>query len=139
MADPSDFAALLPGDVIPPVELLVDRLALVRYAGAADDYVAQHWDHPFMTGQGYPDVIVHGWLTSAHMCRAVTDWMPPDVAHIGAFAVRYRLPLFPGMLRCGGEVVEADAGQAKLALWARNAGGDTVATASMTLERLFIP
>ena len=67
------FADLAAGLVIPTLEVEIDRADLIRYAGAADDYVRQHWDHPFMIASGYPDVVVHGWLTFAHMCRAATN------------------------------------------------------------------
>src|ERR1700712_3046386 len=100
MSLPETFADIPVGFQIPAVELDVDRLALVKYAGAADDYVRQHWDHPFMIGQGYPDVIGHGWLSFAHMCRAVTDWAPPSLAAITRYAVRYHRPFHPGRLTC---------------------------------------
>jgi acyl dehydratase len=123
----------LPGDTLPPLAVEIDRSALIRYAGAADDYVRQHWDHSFMIGQGYPDVVVHGWLTTAHMLRALTGWVPPAVATLARYAVRYRRPIFPGTLHCGGTVTRSAAGEAEVALWARNADGATLATGTALL------
>ena len=127
------FDGIVPGAVLPELAVAIDRAAVVRFAGAAEDYVPQHWDHPFMIAAGYPDVIVHGWLVFAHMTRAVTDWLPPDVGHIADYSVRYRRPFYPGTLCCGGEVVAVEGDRARLTLWARDESGATVTTADMTL------
>jgi acyl dehydratase len=132
------FADIRVGFEIPPVELEVDRLALVKYAGAADDYVRQHWDHPFMIAQGYPDVITHGWLSFAHMCRAVTDWAPPARATITRYAVRYHKPFHPGRLICGGTVESIEDEQLTVALWARNIAHVVLATGSITIAPLAV-
>jgi acyl dehydratase len=134
IATPEEFALIGPGDEVPPLTVEIDRLALIKYAGAADDYVDVHWDHPTMIAQGYPDVIVHGWLSYAHMCRAVTDWISPRLAAFTSYGVRYHLPLYPGTLTCGGKVTEAADGVVAIALWGRNGAGDTVATGTVTLE-----
>lgn len=128
------FADIVAGQELPPLTVAIDRLALIRYAGAADDYVRQHWDHPFMIAQGYPDVIGHGWLTFAHMSRAVTDWAPPDRAVIAGFAVRYHKPFHPGTLFCGGTVSSVADGRAQVALWSRNAAGTLLASGTATLK-----
>lgn len=133
MVQIASLAALAAGDEIPELEVEVDRLALIKYAGAADDYVRQHWDYPFMIAEGYPDVIGHGWLTFAHMCRAVTNWAPPAVARMGRYAVRYHKPFHPGTLICGGAVTSADVEGVELAIWGRNAGGELLATGTITL------
>jgi acyl dehydratase len=130
-----DFVAIRPGIVLPEIAVEVDREALVRYAGASDDYVRQHWDHAFMIENGYPDVLAHGWLTMAHMCRVVTEWAPRD-AGIAAYKVRYHQPLYPGRLHCGAQVESVDGDTATLALSGRNAVNETVASASVTLVRV---
>jgi acyl dehydratase len=135
IATPEDFARIAPGDEVPPLTVEIDRLALVKYAGAADDYVREHWDHPHVTAKGYPDVIAHGWLTFAHMCRAVTDWVPPLLASFANYGVRYHRPLYPGTLTCGGTVTAVADGVVELALWGRNGDGDIVATGTVTLKR----
>jgi acyl dehydratase len=129
------FTGIGAGIALPEIVVDIDREALVRYAGASDDYVRQHWDYAFMIENGYPDVLAHGWLTMAHMCRVVTDWAPHD-AGIAGYAVRYHQPLYPGALRCGGEVERVEGDKAMLALWGRNAAGETVASAALTLLRV---
>jgi acyl dehydratase len=137
MSQIAAFADVHEGQQLPELEMTIDRLSLVKYAGASDDYSFQHWDHPRMTAQGFPDVVAHGWLTFGYMCRAVNDWAPPEIADIQAFAVRYRRPTFPGRVVCGGRVVKTreENGQrlADLDLWARNGDGEVTTTATMTL------
>lgn len=128
------FSDLAVGAECPQLRVEIDREALVRYAGASDDYVAQHWDHPFMIAQGYPDVIGHGWLTFAHMSRAVTNWMPPAVAAIGGFNVRYHRPFYPGTMTCGGRIEVIDGSKATLSLWARDGHGETIAAGGLWLR-----
>jgi acyl dehydratase len=80
----------------------------------------------------------HGWLTFAFMCRVVTDWIPLEVADIKSYAVRYHRPTLPGVLRCGAEIVGKSAAAAtrrlELKLWARDAAGEMIASAPLTLE-----
>ena len=128
----AEASAIVAGDELPPIELSIDRESLVRYAGASDDYVRQHWDHAFMIANGYPDVLTHGWLTFAHMCRVVTDWAPADAA-IARYAVRYHQPLYPGRLRCGGRVDSVEGDTVDLSLWGRNADDQLVASATVAL------
>ncbi len=131
------FAEVVEGQEIPVLATEVDRLGLVKYAGASDDYTYVHWDHPRMIAEGYPDVVVHGWLTFAFMCRAVTEWAPAEVADVRAYSVRYRRPTFPGAVTCGGRVTarrrEGGVELVDLDLWSRDADGQITTTATMTL------
>ena len=74
----SSFEKIQAGDNVPLFERVVDTEQLVRYAGASGDFSRQHWDHEYMVNQGFPGVIVHGWLTFAIMCEAVARWIPPE-------------------------------------------------------------
>lgn len=113
---------------------------LVKYAAVAEDFARQHWDQPYMTGLGFPNVIVHGWLTLTYMCQAVTDWLPPDVAKIAGYEARHRRPAFPGEMTVGGRVtrktVEDDRRTLHLDIWARDAAGETLTSGSMKLIML---
>jgi len=135
MAKLRRFEDISEGLIVPPLTVDISRQDLVKYAGASDDYMPQHWDHPYMTGQGYSDVVVHGWLTFAHMCRAVTDWAAPDIAVIAGFAVRYHKTQHPGLLECGGTVTAADGETAQLSLWGKSGAAETVASGQLTLKR----
>lgn len=137
MSKIASLADLREGQEAPPLEVVAGRDTLVRYAGASDDYAYQHWDHPKMIALGFEDVVVHGWLTFAYMTRVVTDWIPPEVADIKDFAVRYRKTTLPGPIRCGGQVVRVRDGASgplvDLELWARDGAGELTTTATMTL------
>jgi acyl dehydratase len=134
----TSLAGLREGQKIPVLEVEIDRAALVRYAGASDDYAYQHWDHPKMVELGFPDVVVHGWLTFAHMVRAVSEWIPRELAEVATYAVRYRKPTFPGRITCGGRILGihpgTDGPRIELELWSRDAGGEITTTASMRLQ-----
>jgi acyl dehydratase len=87
-----------------------------------------------MMASGYPDVIVHGWLTMAHMCRVATAAFPAGWT-TSSYTVRYLGALHPGLLRCGGAVSDNNGWAAGLALWARDQTGRDVASASLLLSR----
>lgn len=118
---------------MPGLSMTIEREDLIRYAGGADDYVRQHWDHPFMIENGFPDVVVHGWLTFAHMCRVVEAWLPPSDWTISRYSVRYVKTTFPGHVSFGGEVIESSRQGADLSLWARNEVGEVTTTAIVTV------
>ena len=134
----ASFDELFEGQEVPELVREVDTLTFVKYCGAADDYARPHWDHLYMTGQGFPGVVGHGWLTFAYMCQAVTSWIPLEIADIRRYAVRYHRPALPGPIRCGGTVlqksVEGGRAQAKLTLWAKDGDGVTIASSPMTVE-----
>jgi acyl dehydratase len=129
------FDRIETGEALPLLQTDITREDLVRYAGGADDYVRQHWDHPFMIESGFPDVVVHGWLTFAHMCRAVEAWLTPEEARIAQFSVRYLAPTYPGPLSCGGEVVSRQCDSIIVGLWASDVHGNRTTRAEMTLVR----
>jgi len=128
------FAQIAQGMNLPPLDVTITRADLVRYAGASDDYVAQHWDQQMMLEAGFDDVVVHGWLCFAHMCRCVTNWATPAVATIVSYRIRYLRPLYPGQITCGGLVEQVDDDKAQLSLWARNMAGEKVTIADMVLR-----
>ncbi len=119
------------GDNLPELLVEITHRDLIRYAGAANDYLPQHWDRDMMRGDGFADVVVHGWLGCAHLCRAATAVFAPDRWVLDRYAVRYRRPLHPGPVVCGGRLVACDGETREVSGWIRDAGGATVTTASM--------
>lgn len=134
---PNSVEQLHEGQELPQLERHISAEDLVRYAGASNDYSRQHWDHAYMVSEGFPGVIVHGWLTFAVMCEAVHGWIVPETADITSFSVRYHRPHLPGHMSCGGRVArivtDAPAPHAELELWARDASGATTASARVML------
>lgn len=116
---------------LPELAFAITRQDLVRYAGAANDYLPQHWDQEQMRGEGFPDVVVHGWLGCAHLCRAATAVLTPDRWTLAHYAVRYRRPVYPGEVRCGGTVTTREDGAKQVDGWIKDAKGEIVTTATL--------
>jgi acyl dehydratase len=62
------------GQEIPARTFPVQRVDLVKYAGASGDFNPIHWNETFAKSVGLPDVIAHGMYTMAEGGRFVTDW-----------------------------------------------------------------
>ena len=92
------------GDALPPLEVELGRVDLVRYAGASGDFNPIHWNERFAKSVGLPDVIAHGMLTMAQAGRVLTEWAG-DPAAVVEFGVRFTRP-----------VVVPDPGSATLSL-----------------------
>ena len=70
----------------------IQRVDLVRYAGASGDFNPIHWNERFATSVGLPDVIAHGMFTMAAAIRVVTDWAG-DPAAVVEYGVRFTRPV----------------------------------------------
>jgi acyl dehydratase len=132
------FGDIQEGQELPPVQRAIDRLQLIKFAGAVDDYSAPHWDHLYMVQNGFSGVIVHGWLTFAVMCQAVSRWIPLELVDFKSFAVRYLKPNLPGTALYGGRVTrKAELGslrEAELEIWADSADGTRLAVGQVVLS-----
>jgi acyl dehydratase len=83
---------------------------------------------------GFDDIMAHGWLTFAHMCRVVQSWAPPEAADITAYGVKYRRTVYAGLSTYGGVVIAVRNDEADLDRWAKNPAGDLTATAVLTVR-----
>lgn len=86
------FATLTVGDALPPLTCTVTRKQLVKYAGAAGDFNAIHWNGRVAHEVGLPDVIAHGMFTMASAFRVVTDWVG-DPGLVTQCEVRFTRPV----------------------------------------------
>ena len=80
------------GTTLPPLTIGLQRVNLVRYAGASGDFNPIHWNQRFATAVGLPDVIAHGMLTMASVGRIVTDWVG-DPGAVLDYGVRFTRPV----------------------------------------------
>jgi acyl dehydratase len=80
------------GTALPPLTATLQRVDLVRYAGASGDFNPIHWNERFARSVGLPDVIAHGMLTMATACRVVTDWVG-DPGAVVEYGVRFTRPV----------------------------------------------
>ncbi len=71
MSAPTQLAV---GDALPAQDFPIQRVDLIKYAGASGDFNEIHWNARHATSFGLPDVIAHGMFTMASAARVVTDW-----------------------------------------------------------------
>ncbi|MBA2552531.1 MAG: MaoC family dehydratase [Geodermatophilaceae bacterium] len=80
------------GTELPAASFAVQRVNLVRYAGASGDFNVIHWNQRVAESVGLPDVIAHGMLTMAEVGRVVTDWTG-DPGSVLEYGVRFTRPV----------------------------------------------
>jgi acyl dehydratase len=71
---------------------VIQRVDLVRYAGASGDFNIIHWNERVATSVGLPSVIAHGMFTMAEAVRVVTDWVG-DPGAVVEYGVRFTRPV----------------------------------------------
>ena len=86
------FADVEVGTELPAATYPIDRLTLVKYAGASGDFNTIHWNERIAAEVGLPNVIAHGMLTMATAVRVVTDWVGDPGAVID-YGVRFTRPV----------------------------------------------
>jgi acyl dehydratase len=80
------------GTELPAQHYPVQRVDLIRYAGASGDFNVIHWNERIATAVGLPNVIAHGMFTMAQAARAVTDWAG-DPGAVIEYGVRFSRPV----------------------------------------------
>ncbi len=91
MSTPS-LAELSIGDEVVRHSTTLERLDLVKYAGASGDFNLIHWNPRFATQVGLPDTIVHGMLTMGRAIAPVAVWAG-DPGAIVSYGVRFTKPI----------------------------------------------
>jgi acyl dehydratase len=87
-----NLAEVRPGDSLPEVAETIERMDLVRYAGASGDFNPIHWNDRVATSVGLPGVIAHGMFTMALAARVVTGWTG-DPGALVEYHVRFGRPV----------------------------------------------
>ena len=80
------------GQELPALTVPIERLNLVRYAGASGDFNIIHWNERVATSVGLPNVIAHGMLTMDLAGRFVSEWAG-DPGAVTDFGVRFSAPV----------------------------------------------
>ncbi|HEX8095955.1 MaoC/PaaZ C-terminal domain-containing protein [Jatrophihabitans sp.] len=86
------FADVAIGTELPAQTFPIERVTLIRYAGASGDFNPIHWNQQTAVEVGLPDVIAHGMLTMAMAVRVVTDWVG-DPGAVLDYKVRFSRPV----------------------------------------------
>jgi acyl dehydratase len=80
------------GSELPTQSFPVQRVDLIKYAGASGDFNVIHWNERIATAVGLPNVIAHGMFTMAEAIRVVTDWVG-DPGAVESYGVRFTRPV----------------------------------------------
>jgi acyl dehydratase len=121
-----DLTRVQVGDTLPEVADTIERLDLIRYAGASGDFNPIHWSDEIARAVGLPGVIAHGMYSMAVAARMVSGWAG-DPAAIRRLKVRFSTMIEPGQtLTAKGEVAEVDDGRVLVRFSAEDEKGEKV-------------
>jgi acyl dehydratase len=124
------FEAIHVGDELPALaKAPVDRVQLVRYAGASGDFNPVHVDEVYARQVGLPSVYAPGMLVMGFLAQLVSDWARG--AQLRRYSVRFIKMIWPGdTVVCKGRVTDrfGENGRyfAEIELWAENQKGELV-------------
>ena len=121
-----DLTRVQVGDTLPEVAETIERLDLVRYAGASGDFNPIHWDDEVARAVGLPGVIARGMYSMAVATRMVTAWVG-DPAAVRRLKVRFSAMIEPGQtLTAKGEVADVDGRRVLVRFHAEDEKGEKV-------------
>jgi len=124
------------GDEMPPLaKPPIQRIQLIRYAGASGDFNPIHVDEEFAKAAGMGGVFAHGMLSMGFVAQSITDWLGPG--SIRKLGVRFAALVRPGdVITCKGRVLakssKNDQHLVELEVWAENQKGEKVVTGRAT-------
>ena len=134
------YADVEVGTKLPAVTVPIQRLSLIKYAGASGDFNVIHWNERCATSVGLPNVIAHGMFTMASAIRVVTDWVG-DPGAVVEYGVRFTRPVpvpddgVGALLEISGEVTELlDAHRVRVTLTAASAGQTVLGKAQAVVQ-----
>ena len=121
-----DLTSVRVGDALPEVAETIERLDLVRYAGASGDFNPIHWNDEVARAVGLPGVIAHGMYSMGVAARMVTGWAG-DPAAVKRLRVRFSTMIEPGQtLTAKGEVAEVNGHRVLVRFHAEDEKGEKV-------------
>jgi acyl dehydratase len=121
-----EVAQVTAGDEVAPVDHTIQRIDLVRYAGASGDLNPIHWNEEWATSVGLPGVIAHGMFSMAIAARMISAYAG-DPAAIKRLRVRFSSMIRPGQtLTAAGEVAGIDGKQVAIRFWGEDEDGNRV-------------
>lgn len=125
---PVRFSDVQVGDAIPAlVKSPVERVQLVRYAGASGDFNPLHTDPSVGEAIGTGGIIAHGMLIMGFVGQLLSDYVGPQA--LRKFGVRFKGMTHIGdVITCSGQITEkyVDNGQGFIAgkVQAKDQNGD---------------
>jgi acyl dehydratase len=135
------FESVRVGDELPALaKAPLDRVQLVRYAGAAGDFNPIHIDDTFAKSIGMPSVYAPGMLVMGFLGQLVSDWARG--AQLRRYHVRFIKIVWPGdTVVCKGRVTDrfGENGRyfAEVDLWAENQKGELVMKGQCNIQLFY--
>jgi acyl dehydratase len=100
----------------------LERVDIVRYAGASGDFNPIHTDEGYARATGAPTVFAMGMLPAGYLAHALSDWFGGP-QRIRRFKIRFTTRVWPGdELSCGGRVESVEDRLVRVSLEARRRG-----------------
>jgi acyl dehydratase len=100
----------------------LERVDIVRYAGASGDFNPIHTDEGYARATGAPTVFAMGMLPAGYLGHALSDWFGGP-HRLRRFKVRFTTRVWPGdELVCRGMVTSVDEGLVEVRLEASRRG-----------------
>ena len=125
------------GDELSPWEYRVERMDLVRYAGASGDFNPIHWSQSFAKAVGLPDTIATGMHTMGRIGQFLTDWCG-DPGAVRRFKNRFSgmvvVPDDGATVTVGGRVAEKLGDKTVRIEFQATAGDQTVCKGEAVIE-----
>jgi acyl dehydratase len=131
------MSGLSVGDRIELVKPAIERIQLVRYAGASGDFNRIHVEEGFAQAAGYPSVFAHGMLSMGFLGQLLSERFGPQ--SVQRLKVRFKAITWPGdVVHCRGEVTgirgEPGARVADLKVWAETRPGTITVEGTATVR-----
>jgi acyl dehydratase len=132
------FDSIRLGDELPALaKAPIDRVQLVRYAGASGDFNPVHVDEPAAKSLGMPSVYAPGMLIMGFLGQLVSDWARGG--QLRRFTVKFVRVVWPGdTVVCKGRVVDrlGEGGRyfIDLDIWAENQKGELLMKGQSQLQ-----
>ena len=76
------------GQQLPSQSFELERLSMIRYAGASGDFNPIHYRDDFAKSVGLPGVIAHGMLTMGLSVQVAVDWVG-DPGKVSDYSTRF--------------------------------------------------
>lgn len=129
-----NIVELKKGDALEPYTAQpVNRLELIKYAGASGDYNPIHTIEEVAIELGLPGVIAHGMFTMARMALQFSPHL--EHGYIAEFSTRFSgMVLLGDVITYTAEVVEATALTKTFAIEAKNQQGKTVSKGQLIFQ-----
>lgn len=131
------------GDELQPLlKPTIDRVAIARYAGAAEDYNPTHVDEDYARRSGFPTVSAHGMLAMGYLGQLCSEWI--RAGQVKRISARFVKIIWPGDQLTGrGRVVDKrrEGGDyyVDLEVWVENQKGELVVKGTATARLYHSP